>query len=178
MPGMGLLAIALYLAVIFACFAAVAAARQADRRGDALHWLACAAVFAGLIAMRLINAEERLRGSAREWVRQSGNYAQRGELQLPLALLIGVIGVAVAAQFVRQWRRERPFSRARLVLAARFALLGLVPLFGLRLVSLHAVDQVLYHGPLRLNWLAEGAICLAVGGCAAFYARRKRGRMR
>jgi cell division protein FtsW (lipid II flippase) len=167
----------LYVLVIVACLAAApVAARQPNRRGDAIHWLAAAAVFAGLIALRVSQAEERARGAAREWLRQTGSYAQRAEWQAPLALLIALAAVGGAVWFARAWRRERPFSRARLVLASRFALLCLVPLFGLRLVSLHAVDQVLYRGPLRANWLAEGAICAVVGGCAAFFALRKRSR--
>lgn len=179
MSGMSQLAVFVYMLVIAGCLAALpVAAQQANRRGDVLHWLAGAAIFAGLAALRISNLEDRLRESAREWVRVSGIYSERAELQLPLVLAVCLIGLGIFALFVRLWRRTRPGSRARLVLYSRFALLALVPLYGLRLVSLHQIDRVLYDGPLRINWLLEGVIWLTVGGCSTIYALRKRNRIR
>ena len=179
MSGMSQLAVLVYALVTLACLAAVrAAAPQSDRRGDLYHWLACAASFAGLIALRLGQVEDRLRDAGRGWARAAGEYQSRSELQLPVVLLMAALGLAIAYVFLRLWRATRRGSRARLVLCSRFALLGLVPLFGLRLVSLHQIDRVLYAGPLRFNWVIEGAICMVVGGCAALYFLRIRGRSR
>ena len=173
------LAVFLYGLVILTCLAAApVAARQPDRRSDLWHWLAAAVVFAGLGALRLVQAEDRIRGFAREWSRAAGAYQDRTGLQIAAVVAIVVIGCVFTGLFIRSWRASRPFSRARLVLVSRFALLGLIPLFALRLVSLHAVDRVLYNGPIRLNWMLEGAISLAVGGSAILYARRKRSRPR
>ena len=174
---MSQIAVIVYCVVILACVAAMrVAAQHPDRRRDMAHWLAAAAVFAGLAAFRIGQVEERLRDFAREVSQADGVYELRAEVQVPLVILTGLAGLGMMVLFVRLWRRERPGSRARLVLLSRFALLGLVPLFGLRLVSLHQVDYVLYSGPLRINWLIEGAICAAVGGSAAVYTLRKRTR--
>ena len=174
---MSQVAVIAYCLVILACIAAMRVAGQhPDRRSDMAHWLAAAAVFAGLAMFRIGQMEDRLREFTRAWTRAEGDYAMRSALQVPLVVLIAVAGLGMVFLFIRLWRRERPRSRARLVLLSRFALLGLGPLFALRLVSLHQVDYVLYSGPLRLNWLIEGAIFLAVGGCAALYTLRKRTR--
>ncbi len=179
MSGMSQLAVLIYGLVVCACLAAmVVAARAADRRSDGLHWLVAAALFAGLIALRLAGFEDRLRDMARGWALVEGGYAGRAVWQVPLVLGIALVGLALAGLFVRQWRRARRGSRARLVLLARFAMLGLVPLYGLRLVSLHQVDMVLYSGPFRINWLLEAAICAAVGGSAVVYAWTRRARAR
>lgn len=166
-----------YCVVILACIAAMrVAAQHPDRRRDIANWLVAAVVFAGLAGFRIGQMEDRLREFARGWLRADGVYEIRAELQVPLVGLIVLAALGMLFLFYRLWRRERPASRARLVLLAQFALLGLVPLFALRLVSLHQVDTVLYGGALRLNWLIEGAICLAVGGSAAMYTLRKRTR--
>ena len=179
MSGMSQLAVLVYALVALACLAAMrAAAPQSDRRGDLYHWLACAGVFVGLLALRLWQVEDRLRDAVRVWARGTGEYQSRAELQLPVALLMAALGLAIVYVFIRLWRERRPGSRARLVLSSRFAVLGLLPLFGLRLVSLHQIDQVLYAGPLRINWMIEGVICIVVSGCAALYFLRIRGRNR
>jgi len=179
MSWMSQLAVLVYGLVMLACLAAVrAAAPQSDRRGDLYHWLACIAAFAGMIALRVGQVEDRSRDAARGWAQQAGEYQSRFELQLPVVLLMAALGLVIAYVFIRLWRASRRGSRARLVLLSRFAVLGLVPLFGLRLASLHQIDRVLYSGPLRINWMIEGVICVVVGGCAALYFLRIRGRGR
>ena len=174
---MSQIAVIAYCMIVLACVAAIrVAAQHPDRRSDMTHWLAAAAVFAGLAAFRIGQIEDRLRDFARDASKADGVYELRAEVQVPLVVLAGLVGLGMMFLLVRLWRRERPGSRARLVLLSRFALLGLVPLFGLRLVSLHQVDYVLYSGPVRINWLIEGAICAAVGGSAAVYTLRKRTR--
>ena len=96
--------------------------------------------------------------------------------QLPIAVAILVLGFLVIIWFGSRWRSLRPGSRGRLVLASRFALFCYVPLYALRLISLHQTDQLLYRGPLPLNWLAEGGICAIVGLTAFLYSRIKRDR--
>jgi uncharacterized membrane protein len=175
MSVMSLLALLVYGVVIFSAFAAaVMALRRGDRPGDLPHWIAAAAIFTGLALMRLLDGEERFRELARGMIQVAGRYEDRAILQLPLALVVLTAIIGLAWLFFRQWRRTRHGSRARLVLLSRFALLGLVPLYALRLVSLHQVDRLFYSGPVRLNWVLEGLICLAVGLTAGVYAWSKR----
>lgn len=47
---------------------------------------------------------------------------------------------------------------------------GMVFLLLLRILSLHSVDDVLY-GPLKLNWVGDVGMSLAVLGCAIRYAK-------
>lgn len=172
-----ILGVALYALVILACAPAALAARKfPDRPGDLRHWLACAVIFAGLALLRLVEGEDRLRAIARALSRGSGEYAERAIVQVPLAILAALAALAIGWLFWRRWQANRPASRARLVIAARFALLALVPLYGLRLISLHQIDRLLYSGPLRLNWLIEGGLCLVVGAAALLYARKLRRR--
>ena len=148
-----------YGLVILAC---LAAARAPGRGRERRQWLVAALVFALLIALRLLDGEQRLRAIFREIVRNTGGYDQRWALQLPLAVAVAGLGVFLVLRFARRWQAAPRGSRRRLVLLAEAGLWGLVPLYLLRLVSLHAVDAVLYAGPLRLNWIIEGILCLMV----------------
>lgn len=170
---MSMLALLVYFAAASLCLLAVpVAARQVGRPGDKFHWLACAVFFIGLAAARLAKLEDGLREAGRIWLKSSEVYGERAMWQAPAALAVFVAGFFFIWLFVHLWRRSRRGSRTRLVLVSRFAALSFIPLFGLRLVSLHQIDQLLYSGPLRLNWLLEGALCVAIVACALLYVRR------
>ena len=54
-------------------------------------------------------------------------------------------------------------------------MLAFLPLYALRLVSLHDVDKVLYSGGiLRPNWLLDIGLSLTVAGAAFAYRRAYR----
>ena len=170
-------AIALYGAVILTCIAAAsAAANRTDRNGDRLHWQSVGFIFASLAIFRAFDGEEFVRGRARGLINEIGSYADRATFQVPLALIAFVLGLLVIWIFARQWRALRTGGRGRLVLTSRFALLALLPLYALRLISLHQTDWLLYSGPIRINWLLEFAISTAVGGAAAMYFKLARKR--
>lgn len=176
MSTMAMLATPIYALVVLACLGAALAARhQHDRKGDVWHWRFAALVFVGLWVMRLADGEDALRAALRESVRSAGQYGGREDWQVPLAISFALVALAIAVLFVRAWQKERRGSRARWVLLAQAGLSSLMPLFGLRLVSLHQTDRLLYSGPVRLNWLIEGAICATVALAAYAYWRRCRG---
>lgn len=183
-----LAAIVVYAGVIGLCLMAAHCARLAgalpgalagDRRTaeDRRHWLLGAAIFAGLALFRLVDGEDRVRAIARGAITAAGDYAERTAVQVPLAIGALIAVIVMFWLFARSWQATRRGSRARPVLLSRYALFALVPLYGLRLVSLHQTDWLLYSGPIRINWLLEGAICAVVGGAAGLHAHLSRQRI-
>lgn len=165
-----LLGLGIYGIVVLACLRAATFAYQSPGKlGDAIHWAALSFVFVGLAALRLANGEDRLREFARGSIKAAGSYSERSDLQMPLAIAALMAFFVVCWIFARKWRSLPSGSRARLVLAARLGMFGIIALYALRLISLHSTDQLLYSGPIRLNWLLEFAFCLIVGISAALY---------
>ena len=174
-----LFALMLYACVIAACLAAGRATFTAPaRNGDRLHWFAASAVFIGLAAARLVGAEDRIRVALRSAITEAGEYGERAIWQAPLAIAALIAGFVAFILLARGWSRIIPGSRMRYVMIARAGLLVLAGLTVLRLVSFHQTDQLLYSGPIRLNWLGEGVACLLVGVPAALYARMSARRSR
>lgn len=142
-------------------------------RAEQWHWLAVAAAFVLLIAVRQFGVEELLRDSLRQTLRAEGIYGVRREFQRPLTAIIIVVGAGFG--LVAVLRFPGWSSRTRLaVWCARWATLGYIPLYCLRIVSLHATDVLLYRGPLRLNWLIDGGLAAVAGIAALAYALRLR----
>lgn len=168
----------LYLLVVLTALIAWQTAQRHGRsRSHSAHWIIVAIGFAGLMLIRIGELEV----AARRWLRGSlesgGLYAERWEFQAPLAGIAICASAALTVYAVRAW--PGPHSRsALLVWISRLALLGFVPLFGLRLVSLHTTDQLLYAGPVRLNWVIDGGLTLASLAAAGLYVAnlRRRGR--
>lgn len=174
-----LAAIVVYAGVLGICLYAASVARSAGgRQGEVRHWLASAGIFASLAIFRLANGEDRVRALGRGAISAAGELADRAVVQVPLAIGVLLAVIVLAWRFARSWQISRRGSRERPVLLSRYALLALVPLYTLRLVSLHQTDWLLYSGPIRINWLLEGGICLVVAGAAAFHAHLSRQRIR
>ena len=172
---MSLAILPLYMAVVLLCVQAALAARKAGRgRGELTGWLLVALAFCLLVLVRVSGAEDIVREILRGVLRDRGAYEMRGDVQVPLVLATLAICAAIFVAMVRKWRRLRDRRLRRLVLLSRFALAGYLPLFALRLVSLHATDRLLYAGPVKINWLADGALALLAAGSAAAYARALR----
>jgi hypothetical protein len=169
-----LFACALYALVALASAVAAAAGVRAGRpRGHLVRWILLAALFAALIAWRLLEIEDSLRDGWRGALKADAIYDRRREFQRPAAALVFLAGAALAA-----WLGFRTVRQAggRLDLFAGLASLcglGMITLVGLRLVSLSPVDKLLY-GPLKLNWFADIGGSLAVLGLAAAYVHRAR----
>ena len=165
------LAIAAYAVTAGLCaLAARRAGRIAAGSRDAAIWQGCVAAFAALVVVRFFGLEELVRSSLRSVLRSSGDYAGRWEVQAPLASAIVILGGALVFATFRLWPgpRQHPFYLATRM--ALIAALWFLPLLGLRLVSFHATDWLLYYGPVRLNWVIDGGLTAIVAACAAYYA--------
>lgn len=130
-------------------------------------WALCGTLFLILSVMRALNLEEVLRDLLRESLLLAGDYRERRDLQAPLAAAAVVVTLVFAGLAFRAGgdRRRRSTIAVR---AARLASVGMIGLLGLRLISLHAVDRLLYRGP-HLNWLFDIGATLCVGGAAWIY---------
>ena len=173
---LSLAASALYGIVLLACLIAAGTARiYRQMPSHTRTWVVLAMLFALLIALRLIGAEEWLRDTMRASLRAGGEYSKRRAFQAPLVatmLAIGGVGaMALLFGFARNLRGRRNVAVLVSLLAA-FAMLFLI---AVRLASLHAMDTLLY-GALKLNWLIDLGSSLVVLGAAITYIRLVRAR--
>ena len=170
---MSFAAIALYGAAIVA---ALSAARRswlfARPPHDTKLWLAIAAVLFALVIFRLGNGEDLLRQNVRAWARASDLYAARRDWQAPFATAVLLIGAMAGFLVWRRWQKTRVDKGQWALRIALLAIAAFLPLYALRLISLHITDALLYSGPVRLNWILELGICGAVLVCAIFYGER------
>ena len=153
----------LYAAVAIMC---LLAARDTGRfpRTRAV-WIAIALLFVFLATSRAMALEDSLRHAMRLWLQGAGEYGDRRSLQAPIAAaLIGLGGLAMLAVLIRR-PPAQPDAVGRRTRWASYAAAAMIGLVGLRLISLHAVDALLY-GPLRLNWLIDIGASLLVATCA------------
>jgi hypothetical protein len=132
-------------------------------------WLTIAAILALLALYRFLNLEQVVPNEARVVARANDVYDER---RLPQALMVSAIliaGSAFALWLV--WWRERLSRKAALGMTV-----ALLALYGVRLLSLHMTDSILYASVagLHLNWAIEGLLLAGLCG-AAFYEARKGG---
>lgn len=123
-----------------------------------------------LIAIRLLGLEDVLREHLRDLLRDADAYQDRRALQAAASVvggLLAVLGFAVACR--QMLKRPRDFG-GNLVLIAECLAAGMVALIGVRIVSLHAIDALLY-GSLKLNWFLDLGCAGAVAICAIVYVR-------
>lgn len=159
------IAIAVYVVV-----ALVAAWVGIHERKSLWLWIGIALFFVVLAALRWFEIEDIVRADMREWLRERGGYGGRRQLQRELtALLVALVATfGIAGVF---FARRGFFRRIdKLSVAALAACLGMLGLIGLRLVSLHTTDALLY-GPIKLNWIADLGLSLAVLAAAALRIR-------
>ncbi|KLI64642.1 hypothetical protein [Aurantiacibacter marinus] len=154
------------------------AALASDRnRAHLVTWLICALVFALMIASRTLGWEEAAREALRAGLAENDFVNRRQYLQKPLvavAIMAGAVILWVGWAYANSARSRPSDLYIRLVQL----LMGLlVPLFALRIISLHAFDRLLYGGSIRLNWVLDGGITIAAGALAALYIVRQRQRI-
>lgn len=158
---------------VAAVLASAAAARAWQLRLPSHHlvsWISAAGTFAVLFVFRLLAVEERARAAARAWFVARGAYEERWTWQPAVtSLIIVTAALALVWLFLRNWPGARAPLPEKAHRFARLAILGFVPLYALRLVSFHAFDRILYAGPLRLNWVIDGGLTLAVAAAAVAY---------
>ena len=146
------------------------AARARRQRAAAHHWIFVGTIFVALAGWRLANGEVLVQAHSRFWAQAHGWYDERHDWQAPitLAALLAVGAVLVAAV---RWAGTRPSARALCVAIV------MILFAALRVISLHAVDEVLYRavGPFHLNYVIDlgltgVAAALALADCGWFGA--------
>lgn len=161
----------LYTLVLAGCLlAAVTAARLRQPFAHRRTWVLVGLAFGALALMRIAGLEEIVRDLLRNELRLEGGYDQRRALQRPLAFaVIAVVAGLFAWGLWHQWRSAQ--GRRNMALFVAFAALTtMVMLLGLRIVSLHQIDVLLY-GPAKLNWVIDIGASLTVLAAAGFYIR-------
>lgn len=161
-----------YLGAMAAAAAAAWSGHQHSRPHlEIRHWVIMAGFLLILAAMRYWQVEEVLRQDLRKILISDGLYQGRRAFQSVLAVLCLVSGVIAAIFFVQRLLGTRRGLLLRLVWWSRLAMLGMAGLIALRLISLHAIDALLYGG-FRLNWVLDLGMTGVMGGAALIYAFR------
>lgn len=161
----------LYIVVLLVCLMSAAIAGR--QRQPAVHrrmWMLIAIAFGAFAIMRIYGFEEQLRDFLRSGLRTEGAYDNRRTIQRFVAFgVVAAVGGLFVWELVRQSRGLR--GRSTIALFAAFAALAMMAmLIGLRIVSLHQIDALLY-GPARLNWFIDIGATLTVLAAAAIYIR-------
>jgi hypothetical protein len=165
----------IYLAVAALALRAALQSRSAGRpHAVCVHWRTVALLFAGLACWRLSGAEAAVQALARHIAQNTGSYASRREWQAPLVGLSLLAGAAFAVWAFLGPRGDPDVHWSRL------AALGLVAYTAVRLVSLHAMDAIVYAsvGPIHLNHFIDLGLTFTVAyfavlSCAKHSARRR-----
>ena len=133
--------------------------RRHDGTREWQFWLGVAVLLVLAVGYRLSGWEHRLGNDLRMVAHGEHWYGNRRVPQAlaTVAATLSLSGAAVLA--IRLRERVAPA-----VSASALALLGLVGLYGVRVVSLHLVDALLYTdlGPVRVNWAVEAALLATV----------------
>lgn len=174
---LSLLAAGFYLLVSLACLAAARSqARQARSKRMAAEWALVAVFFLLLAVSRVFLIEDSAELLLREFLHRSQGYENRRPVQMMLTVAIVIIGFMTILLFgnslsriIRQQDQDRMLLK--LVYLACFVM---VLLIGARVVSLHAMDAVLY-GPLKINYFVDIGSSLAVLICASIQLVRRSG---
>lgn len=158
---------------------AIGAARSAKMQGrGAKHftnWLIIAVFFLCLMAMRGLAIEDWTEDSLRRALKTGQIYQDRREMQAALAAGLASVSLIAAAFAARAAIRKIEDRGDMILLVANAASLAMAALVGLRLLSYHTIDALLYG--LRLNWVIDIGSTVAVAVCALLYlrfARRKK----
>lgn len=169
------IAFAAYILVaLITAAAALFAKRRHAPRHHSITWLLLSVMFVLLAIARAWSFEDRARQFLRAELRSFVDYADRTAVQAPLVLIV-LLGTTFAAWLAwKYWPHNHPSKSERLIRIGQYAGLGFVPLFAMRLISLHAVDTLLYAAPFKLNWAIDGSLTLAVASAAILYVARVR----
>lgn len=150
--------------------AASTASSTGQKPAHRIAWLGLALVFATFVFLRLLNLEEAMRAELRQVLIADRMYDHRRDIQRPIAAaaiaLFGVAGI-VGAYVLSGLRESRRDLAVGIGVAAGIGLIGLA---ALRILSLHAIDVLLY-GPLKLNWFADLGLAMVAGIAAMSYRR-------
>ena len=157
------------------CLGAGLAGVISHRPGSqARRWLGCAGFFGLLVVVRMLEVEEKIRVALRAISRGMGEYDARSGLQVPLVGATLILLMVLAFFTYRSWTARKASWSGRLVLLGQIATLGFLPLYALRIISLHQVDRILYGGGFRLNWILDLGLTALAAGAAVLYIRHCR----
>ncbi len=120
------------------------------RRATMRDWSAVGAIFLALALWRFTNGEAQVQDYWRSLAQLHGTYEYRHDWQAPVTVAMLLAGVVIGIAGFR-WAGRR---RAGQALCAAVAMVLFV---GLRTISLHAVDGILYRalGPIHLNYVID-----------------------
>lgn len=170
---LGLAAAALYAVTAMLALLAAMKAKPAPVWHRTV-WLVAAGLFTACALSRLFGLEEGLRLLLRGELRDEHIYSARREYQSVIASVIIVVAslaAFVGAATVFRSGVLKSGGLSRIALAAGFACATMALLILVRVVSLHALDVLIYRGP-RLNWIVDIGTTVAVGTLAWLYAAR------
>lgn len=173
---LSLIAAAFYGVVIAATFFASHTAQTFRQpRWHVRSWALIALFFLLMAVWRVFDLEDSIRADLREQLRTEGLLEGRRSFQGVLIAIALAVFAGASLYFTYWVSRMRAGRRTLAVYAALACSMVLLMLLALRLVSLHALDQLLY-GSLKLNWIgdlgASGGTLLA----AIYYSMRVRKR--
>lgn len=157
--------------VVVAAGAAAAAVRAGSSRQAGWRpwvWAAVAIMFVGFAVIRAFGLEDAVQADLRSQLLLENRYDARRQIQGPLFAVIFIFSSAIAAGLFYYLVRGKPGRRDTLTLLAAGCTCGMIVLSALRTVSLHSVDALLY-GPLKINWIADVGLSVAVLALAARY---------
>lgn len=164
-----------YLVAASLCLVAALTGQRTRRsRSDMIVWLSACGLFIALIAVRLLGGEDIARDFLRGIATGEGFYSTRTAGQLAALIVLGGL-LALGWNKIRgDWLKKRGSKSAIFIRIALVGMFGFALLYGLRIISLHALDRLLYAGPVRLNWVLEAAFTLIIAGPAVQYLRHCR----
>ncbi len=164
--------------LVVAAVFALAAVRTSTGPGNAATqyvWRFGVAFFVFMSCVRILGIEELARRTLRGALRKSEIYEERIGMQGPV--VAAIILLIPAAIMTVWWLRSNGSFRQLSPMAfwAAIAIAGFVPLFAVRLASLHSLDALLYSGSLHLNWVVDSGLTFLAGACAGWGTRKRKG---
>lgn len=169
---LSLIAAGLYTVILALClYAAMVARRYSQPPAHFWIWGLIGLIFCAFALLRVVGAEELLRMMLRNQLLNDGIYDARRSFQRPLVNVLMVMFAALMIWgLVQQYRAAVHGRRNMALFIALAAMATMLFLMGLRIVSLHQVDWVLY-GPAKLNWFLDIGASLTVAAAAGYYVR-------
>jgi len=155
---------------LFCAVSARFATRARQPKAHAINWALVSLFFVGLMALRGLLIEDWIELTMRTALRESGSYGDRRQIQKVVAIILALIATGAATFWLMRSYKKIRGQRELAIFVANFACFAMVGLIGFRLLSLHAIDFVLYA--LKVNWIMDAGLTVLVGGCAAVYVRR------
>lgn len=164
-PMLSWAAAALYLLTATACAGAGWAVSRRRFPVDRTAWWLIGALFTFFAAIRLTGADALAGATLRAFMMRSGEYDLRRSFQAPLAAALVLFGFAVTVGVLYYWRSwsarfGRHLTRALVASAAMLLLVAF------RSLSFHAIDALLYAGPIHPNWAIDLGLTAIVAWCA------------